>query len=384
MKKTLAIALALLITMMAIPAAAVYATAPPSGYATYGTMQIEYRFAEGQTPNIPQQIERFGFTYYLVSQTEPVLERTLPTTRSYSYRVNGVLSQEELDKIQGLGNVTMEAVNVVLEREVDVIYEEGGLPTNDVEAIPLFKDFEVTSGYAASGYEIKTLERTGVTFELGGISDGLPTSFDVTVVYRGVESYLAHGYYIAESIFNTSEDVDELDIYIIIADYETDQMPPPIEEIMLAADGGGGGDSGLTTIEDGMVALQGGNPISDIMNGLVPVGSILVKGFWSFLSMIFSIAGVVLAALFAIGFFVNRKKDMDEEEEKTVKTRGLILRVMTIGFGLIVLFTWLLWDNFSFGMVWINEYTLLIGVLLAIAVGLAVITKVRGKRALVE
>lgn len=393
MKKIIAIAVAFLLTGMMIPAAAVYATTPPPANMTSGTLQVEYKFAEGDTPSIPQEIERFGYTYQLVSQTDPVLESTLPATRSYSYRVNGALSQDQLDAIQGMGNINMTPVDVVLEREVDKEIILNGLLTNDVDAIPLTMDFQVTSGTDPSGFETKALDRTGITFDIEEIEDGLPTSFIATVIYRGVESYTELGYYIADSVFTTSDDEDAVDVYVIVAGYETNQMPPPIEnQIINYINGGSGETEGLTTIEDGQVALQSGNPIRDIMDGLVPMGGIIVRGFWSLLSMIFSIAGVAVAVVFALGFFIRREREKAREAEGetgaqdgsekliSIGKRGLILRIMTIGFGIITLLTWLLWDNFANGMVWINEYTVMIGILLAVSAALGVVTKLIGRK----
>jgi len=47
-----------------------------------------------------------------------------------------------------------------------------------------------------------------------------------------------------------------------------------------------------------------------------------------------------------------------------------------VGFGLLTLFTWLLWDTFTLGMVWVNQYTPLIGIMLGVTAGIAVITRV--------
>ena len=378
MKKITTLAIVLIAVLLAVPTAA-FATGQPSANMTFGMMQIEYRFAAGETPNIPQEIERFGFTYRLVSQTEPVLESTLPAVRTYTYMVSGVLSKEMLEGVGG-DTTKFEQVDVVMEREVDREItlpedpaKEPPLLTNDVEDIPLTMPFIVTSGTDPSGFQKVELNRTGVTFDIAGMNDGLPTGFIATVVYRGIETYKEVGYFIASSTFTTNTE-EGADLYVIVATYETDEMPPPVVSNVGTTVIGGGtqtGVDGLTAIEEQQVALQAGelNPLANIINGNVPLGNLAVKGVWSFFSLCFSIAGVVLAAWFVIGLIAKRKK-----EEKDL--RELILRFMVIGFGLLTMFTWLLWDNFSYGMVWVNQYTLLIGILLAASAGLAVITKV--------
>jgi hypothetical protein len=373
MKKIAAIALVFIVALLAAPPMATYAASSPSGNTTFGTMQVEYRFAEGETHNIPQQIERFGFMFHLISQTEPVLESTLPAARTYSYMISGILSKDQLDEIGGGGSTEFTPVNVVMEREVDwVEYLE--MNTNDVEDIPLTIMHEVTSGTDPGGYEMAELTRTGVTFEVLAINDGLPTRFLATVIYRGIETYSEIGYFIAESTF-TTETAEDADLYVIIATYETDEMPPPIVSNLgtLITSGVAGvqeGVEGLTPVEEEQIALQAGelNPLSNIANGNVPLGNLAVTGVWSFFSLVFSIIGVVFAGWFVFGLIAKRKTGKKE-------LRDTIIRVMTIGFGLLTLFTWLLWDNFSIGMVWVNENTLLIGVLLAITVVFFVIAK---------
>ena len=70
----------------------------------------------------------------------------------------------------------------------------------------------------------------------------------------------------------------------------------------------------------------------------------------------------------------------NEDWLKVMKKRGLILRVLTIIIGAITLVTWLFLDDFSLGMVWINGYTLTIGILFAVTLAFCVLTNVRDKK----
>ena len=372
MKKIITLALILIAAILALPAA-VFATSP-SAAMTFGMMQVEYRFAEGETPNIPQEIERFGYTYHLVSQTDPVRESTLPATRTYTFNISGVLSLEQLTDA-GIDSTDFTPKTVPMEREVDM-FDIQTVGTNEVEGLRgSTKVFTVFSDENPDGVEVEGTF-TGVTFEVTKDDSGLPTEYLRTAVYRGIEPYTAIGYFIGSSTYRT-DTTEGVDLFVIVATYETDQMPPPIVSNVgtLVAGGDTGGDEGLidglTTIEEQQVALQAGegNPLVNIMNGRVPLGNMAVTALWSFFSLCFSIAAVALAVWFVFGLIAKRKKEKKD-------LRDLILRIMVAGFGFLTLFTWLLWDDFSLGMVWVNQYTLLIGILLAVTAAIAVITKV--------
>ena len=152
----------ILLIVMALPGA-VFATADPDVAGSYETMQVEYRFAEGETPNILPTIDRFGMTFYLIGQSEPMLEGSMPEVRTYRYRVNGYLTPEQIAEVEALG-IKLDPVQAVFERDVDVI-DIQHMYTNDVDDIPKTKVFSVTSGTNPSGFEDKELEYTGVTFE---------------------------------------------------------------------------------------------------------------------------------------------------------------------------------------------------------------------------
>ena len=308
MKKITTLALILIAVLLAVPAAA-FAASPPAAM-TFGMMQVEYRFSEGETPNIPREIERFGFTYHLVSQTEAVLESTLPATRTYTYMVSGALSKEQLESVGAYGRTDFEPVDVPMERIVDM-FDIQEVTTNEVEGLRgSTKIFTVTSAENPDGIEVEGTF-TGVTFEVLDDDFGLPTLYLRTAVYRGLELYYETGYFIASSTFTTNT-TEGADLYVIIATYETDQMPPPIVSNVgtLENQGGSGegGIDGLTTIEEQQVALQAGepNPLVNIMNGRVPLGNLAVTALWSFFSLCFSIAAVVLAGFFVFGIITTR------------------------------------------------------------------------------
>jgi len=382
----LAIAMAL-----ALPTSVSATEAPPEG-AGGGMLQMEIRYAAGETPDIPQEMTRFGFTYYLVSVSDPVLESELPTVRTYTYRIDGALTPEQKANIEGLGDLNLTEVMIVFEEEVDMVATIR-MPANDVDDVPKTRIFSVTSGTDLSGFEDKALTLTGVSFDLAKPEYdkyGKPAGYIATAIYRGIQTYSDVGYYLAEAVFTTYEEEEGTEIYVVVAEYRTEDMPPPIDEVEVAAappepvEPGAGPE----TISDDIVALQGGNPIMNLIDGLVPLGGLNVGGVWSFLSLLFSFAALCMAGLFAVLAAMRQRRVADlaklgvhnEARLIAVKRRGVILRVLTIIFGLITLMSWIFLDNLSNGMVWINENTVTVGVLFAITIGLCGLANLRDKK----
>jgi len=381
--------------MLALPMSVFAAQPTAGGGAT--TMQIEYRYTEGQTPNIQQNITQYGQTYHLTSQTAPVLESTLPQTRTYNYRVEGALTPDQMAEVEALGNITLTPEDLVFEREVDKVTTMN-MKTNDVDDIAMTKSFQVTSGTDPSGYEMKDLDRVGVTFDLANPaldSRGMPAGYVATVIYRGVETYTAVGYYYAAATFTSTEDAGGLPVYVIVASYDPDNVPTDAQ--VFTPTGISDNPTPAAALPPGLLDTlgnQSGNPLTDILNNNVPLGGLAVNitGVWSVLSLIMAAAGIVIAAVFAIGAIMKRKqlKELselgayDEAWLATVKRRSNILRILTIILGAITLLTWLFLDNFDLGMVWINGNTLLVGILFIVTIALCVLTNIRDKKLMAD
>ena len=401
--KAMAVVLVMAI-MMFVPQVAFAVSAPPPN-PWYGTMQVEYRFAEDEPFRIPQQVSRFGYTYNLTSQSEPVLESEMPLTRTYSYRVEGVLDEKQLESIKDIPGLTITPVMVQAEQEIDKI-EVVNKKTNDVDKIDQKKEFEVTVGFTDDGKPIKgpvVMNRTGVTFEVGPLDeDGLPLGYTATVIYRGVEMALIHGYYQVNESF-TAARVSDVPVYVIVADYRTNEMPPPVATTLTPAAGGTGAGpgagpgttetaetvpEGLTTIEEEQVAQQAGagpadipGIVQDITDGIVPLGNAEVKGVWSFLSMIFCIAGIIIVGLSVITAAYQKKRwERLEDRPALVNSRGFLLRIITVVLAVNTVLTWVILDNFSYGMVWINENTLVVGILFIATTVLSIIVNAYTRR----
>ena len=391
------VALALI---MAAPAAA-FAVSPPPAGTVGGTLTVEYRYTTGQRPNVPATITRFGFTYHLISQTRPIPEGTLPIVRTYSYLIVGTLTPEQVASIKGLGDdVNLQEVYVPVEREVDKIKTITS-PTNDIDEIPQTEDFLVSKANAdgTDGTELKTLALTGVTFELADPPKdkyGIPIGYIATAVYRGIETYNTKGY-VLESTYKRNDNEKE-NVYVIIAEYQTDEMPATI----VVGVGGGvqpplppGGEELLPPVDipDEPVPEDIVNgPIQDITDDDVPRGNIGSTGFWSLMSLLFSVVAVIFAIASVIGIAVrknraNKLKELgsyDFGQIDTVRKRGQVLRILTILAGVVTPLVWVSLDNFNNGWIWVNAFTPIIGILLAVTVILCVLTNMRSKIVLDE
>jgi len=329
--------------------------------------------------------------------SDPVLESTLPVVRTYTYRVEGALTEEQLEEVKNIGNIELTPMDLIFEREVDVeiIFPNATRPqevlTNDVDDIPKTWPCYVTSGHTASGYETIAFDRAGVSYELANPAHdkyGLPRGYVATVIYRGVESYKDVGYYYADATFITSETESEEDVYVVVAEYRTDDIPPQISEFETI--GAGPEPLGGEEIEGFLdrIALQGPNPFQNIINGLVPLGGLGISGVWSFLSMIFSVVAITIAVILVIGMVFRKVRVKilenigvyDKEHLKLIKQRGILLRILTIIFGAITLLVWVYLDDFNLGMVWINGYTIWVGISLAVTLVFCGLTNTRDKR----
>jgi uncharacterized membrane protein len=299
-----------------------------------------------------------------------------------------------------MGNVVLNPVLVIREREVDVNETISGLPNNDVEALPLNRTFLVTSATSFSGYEYATLERAAVSYIVTDIDDGLPMEYQATVTYRGVETYSAIGYYTADASFTSTVALDDVNQYIIIATYEPVNPPVSPNEPLLPLtptnpNTGPGANTGpntpeFTEEEQGQIDNQTGNVITDIVNGNVPLGNISVRGAWSFASLLLSIAALVISLLLVIGFAFRRKStkrdddddyyDKFEDERKQKLQNLLVLKIATIVVGVGTFLVWFVHDQLSLPMVWINSWTLIVTSIFIVQLVLLIIYVVLRKK----
>ncbi|MCL1830759.1 MAG: hypothetical protein FWG21_04935, partial [Oscillospiraceae bacterium] len=307
-KKGVVKAISLLVTLMliALPLGSVQA-APEDELTDNITMEFRYTAGNEADLDIPSTLNQFGREYVLVSLSTPVLEGLLPITRNYSFRIGGALSPADLALVEDMG-IDLTPVEAGFERNVDREVVIDKLRTNDVSDLPENMEFDVSSATSASGTQKATLERAGVSFEIKRWEDNdpssLPEEYAATLIFRGVESYLAVIYYIADVTFSSAEIIDEVESYIVTAIYA------PLD--------GGDIDEFYEEIDDGLQFIspnqnssttpptdsEGDNnptanipdsniPTINIGNTEIPLWGTSVDYVWSLMNLILAIAGTL-------------------------------------------------------------------------------------------
>jgi uncharacterized repeat protein (TIGR02543 family) len=144
---------------------------------------------------------------------------------------------------------------------------------------------------------------------------------------------------------------------------ESQPQVSPIADITKSSAGTASASvAGFTIADEAKIEAQTGNIFADIANGNVPLGNLLAKGAWSLLSMIFA----VLALVMAITMIVGRKNEQNR-----------ILRILAICFGLLTPIIWVILEDFSQPVAWINQHTIIIAIIFAITVAQFLFYRVR-------
>ena len=202
-------------------------------------IKIEFRYTKGEEGKlkIPNTISMYGRTYQLVSKSDPVPETKLPATRTYTWLVEGSVTEEGRSALAGVDGLEFTPANVEIGRVVDKHETTEGLPTNDVEMIAMTKS-----------YPDGEFVRAAVRFDEEGLDDyDLPLSYTAEVVYRGLEKYIGPGYEV-RATYTTKEDLDGVPLYVIVATYE------PVGLVPIAVTGGGGTGAGSEPAQEAVLS----------------------------------------------------------------------------------------------------------------------------------
>ncbi|MDR1796878.1 MAG: InlB B-repeat-containing protein [Clostridiales Family XIII bacterium] len=145
---------------------------------------------------------------------------------------------------------------------------------------------------------------------------------------------------------------------------------------------------------------QSGNPITDLINGDIPLGNLDVRDAWSLLSAIMSIIALVIGILLIV-FMVRRKKKKDEEEEdqaaaaatakaetdaeedeerRKKRQKTTFWTVLAAITGLLVIVVWLLLDWPLIHEVWINHWTPIVAIFFVVHIALFIVHKTRKEK----
>ncbi|MGI6104654.1 MAG: hypothetical protein ACOYD7_00490, partial [Raoultibacter sp.] len=343
-------------------------------------MTVEYRYTEGDSaPDIPRTVTQFGKSYRLINVTDAVPESTLPSTRTYVFNISGALTPEQMADIALVPGVVLTPASLTFEREVDKVVTITGLPNNDVDAIPYTQDFLCTSATDPSGQEMVTLTRAGVEFS-DPVKDsyGLPVGYDAHVVYRGVESYSAVGYYTAEAVFQTEVEEAGINSYVIVAEYEPTDAPVATS-VTRPAEPEPDASANEANIDDDVIPLTG--PASEA---------------WSLLSLLFGIVALIIGIL-TLFTAVRKKKEPEYKESDLIwhpdedhdnggewvkppfYRKRNFLKIATVILCMAPIMLFLLLENFLLQMVWMTIWTPLIAAFFVIAMVVFIIQLVMTK-----
>lgn len=177
-------------------------------------MKIEYRYIEGETPDIPETVKRFGREYKLLYSSDPIEEETMPASRTYTYRIEGALTAEQLAEIGDFSDIKLTPImgRRTSQKEEDVVLR--GLPTNDIDELPLYRD---------------DLRLAEVSFEVESRDEfGLPASYIAYTVYRGAETASFIAYYTCKTTYSRTVYEAGPKAFVVVATYAP-LAPPPAE-----------------------------------------------------------------------------------------------------------------------------------------------------------
>jgi len=122
----------------------------------------------------------------------------------------------DLAQIAAIPGLSLEANQEELQREVEKVVTVENLSSNDIEELT-GKAPETMPCENGTG----TLQRSGVAFTVAGTdSRGLPSGYNATIVYRGLETYMGDVYYVAEDTYQSTVQESTVNQYVIIATYE--------------------------------------------------------------------------------------------------------------------------------------------------------------------
>ncbi|MDR0817197.1 MAG: YDG domain-containing protein, partial [Clostridiales Family XIII bacterium] len=135
------------------------------------------------------------------------------------------------------------------------------------------------------------------------------------------------------------------------------------------------------------IEAQTGNPVTDIIKGNVPRGSFMSTAVWSLLSLIMSLAAVIITLCLIIGSLLARRRRDDDpgvygedrDEERRNQRKGRILKVLACAVGVITAVLRLVLDDLTQPMAWINRWTVLVGIAFVLHIAALIAYKVRKK-----
>ncbi|GHU62586.1 hypothetical protein AGMMS49983_04290 [Clostridia bacterium] len=276
-------------------------------------ISMEVRYTESEKAVIPEVISQFGRDYRLVYTGDPVPEGSLPETRTYSYRISGLLTADQIAEVRGLGDLKLTPVTG--SRTVQVERDEvlTGLPTNDIDDLPLYKRYEETSATSPGATVSGELKLAEAAFEVAGKDPyGLPNNYTAYTVYRGSETTTYTAYYSGEATYKRTVTEGGDPTYVVVATYAPSVLVEIEEPVPL----------GAPPIEEPSGAAE------DLVPASIGGGSNPLAAFWDSRSVSEKIVlltgiAVVIAAILFLLLFLKRRRKTPPASPTTRKTSAL-------------------------------------------------------------
>ncbi|GHU65118.1 hypothetical protein AGMMS49983_12280 [Clostridia bacterium] len=120
--------------------------------------------------------------------------------------------------------------------------------------------------------------------------------------------------------------------------------------------------------EPAVFEAQTGNIFSDIARGNVPLGGFAANGAWSVLSLILSIIATLSVLILFLQKAFTRRQNGDDRQR-----RSIIATVFTILVGIATPIVWFILDDLSQPMVWINQWTIIVGLFFIAHIALRIV-----------
>jgi uncharacterized repeat protein (TIGR02543 family) len=129
------------------------------------------------------------------------------------------------------------------------------------------------------------------------------------------------------------------------------------------------------------IESQTGNLFNDLANGNVPLGNFLAGGVWSLLSMLFAVLGLSISVVLILSAIVRRRRKDGIADEGTKRKDAVArtLTALTALVGVLVSIIWLLLDDLSLPVAWINHQTVFVGIAFAVQIIIFVVYVLRTK-----
>ena len=387
--KTLILLLFVMVAMLAMP---ITAMAAPEDNIT-----VEWRYTPGNEYTIPQTYTFAGRTFVLLSQAAPVLESTLPATRTYNYRIMGDLTEADMLLIDDSAKVNFTPKTISRDREVERTLPIAGLTTNDVEELGngIYKEASGTGLYKEykpdplfdpgvtkrDPLKVSSVKYTVESYETIGGTGKLPKTYSAEVLLKGLEWYDATEYYTVDATYSTSKTEGEVDQYVIVATYEPTDLATGTAPVAPGTTDTPAAPTEIADTQTPLADAQSGNSIpQNIADGNVPLSSgNSTENSWSLLSLILSVVAVCVGVFSAIQIYLNRRSAAEIADGKKKPT--IALNIAACAIGIATIFIWLFMDavSLSNSYVWINNFTPIVGLLLALTIILFVGASARNR-----